>query len=78
MAVLHKTAPTPSNRPSRADRRRRWVSLEEVAEYLGITKRTVRQMVADGRLTAYRDGPRFVRLVLDVVDAAMTPFGGAA
>lgn len=60
------------------DRRRRWVTLQETADYLGVTKRTVREMVADGRLIAYRCGSRLVRLDLNEVDAAMQPFGGAA
>jgi excisionase family DNA binding protein len=51
--------------------------MQETAEYIGVTSRTVRQMVADGRLTAYRCGSRLVRLDLDEVDAAMQPFGGA-
>ncbi|MBE7195009.1 MAG: excisionase family DNA-binding protein [Gordonia polyisoprenivorans] len=58
--------------------RRRYASMQETAEYLGITDRTVRQMVADGRLRAYRNGKRFIRPDLNEVDAAMTPFGGAA
>jgi excisionase family DNA binding protein len=58
--------------------RRRYVKLTEAAEYLGVTPRTVRQMVADGRLTGYRSGTRLVRVDLNEVDAAMKPFGGAA
>ena len=56
---------------------RRWVKQEFVAEYLGITKRTVREMTADGRLRAYRINPRFVRYDLNEVDAAFTPYGGS-
>jgi excisionase family DNA binding protein len=58
--------------------RRRYVSNSGAAEYLGVTTRTIRQMIADGRLRGYRSGPRLVRLDLNEVDAAMTPFGGAA
>ncbi|CAM3129791.1 excisionase family DNA binding protein [Williamsia muralis] len=57
---------------------RRYVSIADAAEYLGVTDRTVRQMIADGRLTGYRNGTRLIRLDLNQVDAAMTPFGGAA
>ncbi|KDO94858.1 DNA-binding protein [Mycobacterium avium subsp. hominissuis A5] len=35
-------------------------------------------MIADGRLTGYRNGARLIRLDLNEVDAAMQPFGGAA
>jgi len=58
--------------------RRRYVSQSQAAEYLGVTTRTIRQMIADGRLTGYRSGNRLVRVDLNEVDAAMKPFGGAA
>lgn len=58
--------------------RRRYVKLAEAAEYLGVTDRTVRSMIADGRLTGYRSGARLVRVDLNEIDAAMKPFGGAA
>jgi excisionase family DNA binding protein len=58
--------------------RRRYVKVAEAAEYLKVTDRTIRQMLADGRLTGYRSGGRLVRLDLNEIDAAMKPFGGAA
>jgi excisionase family DNA binding protein len=58
--------------------RRRYVKIAEAADYLQVTTRTVRAMIADGRLTGYRSGGRLVRLDLNEVDAAMQPFGGAA
>jgi excisionase family DNA binding protein len=58
--------------------RRRYVKIREAADYLGVTERTIRQMISDGRLTGYRSGPRLVRLDLNEIDAAMTPFGGAS
>ena len=58
--------------------RRRYISILEAAEYLGCTDRTIRQMIADGRLRGYRSGRRLVRLRTDDIDAAMKPFGGAA
>jgi excisionase family DNA binding protein len=57
--------------------RRRFVTPAEAAEYLGVTPRTIRQMIADGRLTGYRSGTRLVRLDLNEVDDAMVPFGGS-
>lgn len=56
--------------------RRRYVKPSEAAEYLGVTNRTIRQMIADGRLRAYRSGTRLIRLDLNEIDAAMRPFGG--
>lgn len=64
---------------TRAERRgRRYATLREAAKYLAVTDRTIRQMIADGRLTGYRNGRRLVRVDLDEIDAAMEAFGGAA
>jgi excisionase family DNA binding protein len=57
--------------------RRRYITINSAAEYLGLTPRTIRQMIADGRLTGYRCGTRIVRVDADELDAAMQPFGGA-
>ncbi len=54
-----------------------YITLKEAAEVLCITDRTVRNMVADGRLRAYRLGPRVVRLRLDEVESALVPMGNA-
>ncbi|GLE52325.1 excisionase family DNA-binding protein [Mycobacterium montefiorense] len=58
--------------------RRRYAKIAEAADYLQVTDRTIRQMIADGRLTGYRSGGRLVRIDLNELDAAMKPFGGAA
>lgn len=55
---------------------RRWTSINDVAAYIGVSIRTVHTMIADGRLKAYRNGARLIRLDLNEVDAAMQPFGG--
>jgi excisionase family DNA binding protein len=57
---------------------RAYVTITEAADYLGLTTRTVRLMIADGRLTAYSNGPRIIRLDRNEIDAAMRPVGGAA
>lgn len=57
---------------------RRYATQAQAAEYLSVTTRTIRQMIADGRLTGYRSGARLVRVDLNEIDAAMRPFGGAA
>lgn len=57
---------------------RNYATLKQAAEYLGVTDRTIRQMIADGRLTGYRNGPRLIRVDLNEIDAVMQPFGGAA
>lgn len=49
----------------------RFVSPTEAADYLGVHVRTIRNMQADGRLTAHRLGERVVRFKLSELDAAM-------
>lgn len=68
----------PSSTTTNRAERRGYVSQAEAATYLGVTRRTVRQMVADGRLIGYRAGSRLVRYKIADLDAAMQPFGGAA
>ena len=56
--------------------RRRYVSITHAAEILDVSTRTIRQMIADGRLTGYRNGRKLVRLDLSEIDARMEAFGG--
>lgn len=76
MAIPNQTAAPPVTAPNQAEHRRHWVTVAEAAEHLGVTIRTIRQMIADGRLTAYRNGNRLVRIDLGDLDASMTPYGG--
>jgi excisionase family DNA binding protein len=57
---------------------RRLASISDTAEYLGLTSRTIRVCIADGRLRAYKLGSKIVRLDLDEVDAALRPIPSAA
>ncbi len=52
---------------------RTYITQQEAADMLGVTPRTIRNMVSDGRLVAYHLGPRVIRLRLDEVEAALTP-----
>jgi excisionase family DNA binding protein len=65
----------PSNRHARRhpdDARRRYASVQEAAEYIGCTDRTVRAMIADGRLTPFRGlGARVLRVDLNEIDEKM-------
>jgi excisionase family DNA binding protein len=56
--------------------RHTYITQQQAAEYLGVTDRTIRQMLADGRLKGYRLGARVIRLRLDEVEAALQPIGG--
>ncbi|MBU3684919.1 MAG: helix-turn-helix domain-containing protein [Mycobacterium sp.] len=65
----------PANHPHN---RRCYAKLSEAADYLGVTSRTIRQMIADGRITGYRSGNRIIRVDLNEIDRAMRSFGGDA
>lgn len=69
-----------THRPNRAERRgRRYATLQQAGDYIGVTSRCVREMIANGRLTGYRNGTRLVRVNLDEIDEKlMQPFGGTA
>ena len=71
----------PTNRATRRhpDRTlgRRYASLQEAAVYMGVTDRTIRQWISEGRITGYRINARVIRVDLNEVDEAMQPFGGA-
>jgi excisionase family DNA binding protein len=57
---------------------RRWASPRDTAAYAGVSPRTIGQMIADGRLPAYRYGPRLIRIDLNDVDALMVPVPSGA
>lgn len=48
-------------------------NLRVVAEYLGLTERSVRRYIAEGELPAYRLGPREIRIKWADVDRLLTP-----
>lgn len=56
---------------------RRWLSQAEAADYLGITDRTLRRMVARGDLPGYRLGPRLTRFDQSDLDALLRPIPAA-
>lgn len=56
------TAPAPSPR-------RRYCDVPAAAEYLGVGQRTVRCWLSEGKLTAYRIGPKLIRLDWSEIEA---------
>lgn len=48
------------------------MSIPNAAEYLGVDVSTVREWITDGRLKAYRLGPKVIRLRRSEIDAALT------
>ncbi|AEK07402.1 DNA binding domain protein [Mycobacterium phage Rockstar] len=53
-------------------------SIQQVADHLGVSTRTVRNYIADGKLKAVRLGPRLIRVERDSVEALMRPIGNWA
>lgn len=52
---------------------RRLAALSVAAQYANCHPRTLRRRVADGSLTAYRMGPRLIRVDLNELDALLSP-----
>jgi excisionase family DNA binding protein len=49
------------------------VSITEAARYLAVSHKTVRRMIADGRLPAYRVGGGPIRVLASDVEAVKVP-----
>jgi excisionase family DNA binding protein len=45
------------------------VSIAAAADHYGVSRQTVRRWIASGRITAYRVGPRLIRVDLDEIEA---------
>jgi len=54
-------------------RSRRLKSLSDAAEYGGCSTKTIRRLIASGRLTGYRLGPKLIRVDLDELEALLKP-----
>jgi excisionase family DNA binding protein len=54
------------------------ITQKQAADILGVTDRTIRNMIADGRLRGYALGSRVIRLRLDEVENALAPIGAGA
>lgn len=52
---------------------RRFASLEDGANYLGLSPRTLRRMISSGELTGYRIGKRVLRVDLDELETLLRP-----
>lgn len=57
---------------------RQLISLVEAAERCDLSVKTLRRRIADGTLTAYRIGPRLIKVDADQLDQLLTPIGGVA
>ena len=48
-----------------------YVSLEEAAEMMSLSTRTIRRRISDGTIPAYQCGRRSIRLRLDELETAL-------
>lgn len=52
---------------------RRNLTLKQAAEWYGVSERTLRRRISEGRLKAYRVGPRSIRVSVADVEALAQP-----
>jgi excisionase family DNA binding protein len=50
-------------------------NINQTAEYFGVDAKTIRRWIAQGRLTAYRVGPRLIRIDRDSIFKLASPIG---
>lgn len=62
-----------ANKKTTLDSRRTYESLADAAARTGVSVRTLRRRISEGRLAAYRCGPRLLRVDTEEVDALMKP-----
>ena len=56
--------------------RQRLDSLNNAADFAGVSTKTIRRWISDVRITGYRMGPRLIRVDLDELAAMLQPIGG--
>ncbi len=54
-----------------------YLSLEEAAEVMSLSVKTIRRRIADGTIPAYQCGRRPIRIRLDELEAALRPIPSA-
>jgi excisionase family DNA binding protein len=52
---------------------KRLANVDRAAEYAGVHVKTIRRWVSTGRLTAYRLGPKLLRIDLNQIDDMLRP-----
>lgn len=77
---MPRTSPSNTRPANPAPATRRRVKLAQAVEYSGASPSTLRRMIRDGRLPAYRFGTKMVLVDLNDIDALATriPSGGVA
>lgn len=57
--------------PNAPATRRQLVTIADAADHIGMNPKTVRRYIAAGRITAYRVGPRAVRVDLNELETML-------
>jgi excisionase family DNA binding protein len=52
---------------------RKYAALSEAADWYGVSERTIRRRISEGRLAAVRVGPRVIRVRLDDLETLGDP-----
>lgn len=56
----------------------KFVSLAQSADYYGMSERSIRRMIAEGKLPAYRVGKRQIRIKVTDLEALAAPIPAAS
>lgn len=62
--------------PKPKPQRKRLGSIQQAAIEADVCDKTVRRWISQGRLTAYRVGPRLIKVDLDELEASFRQIGG--
>ena len=54
------------------------IGLQEAADRCGVSYRTFRRWISEGRINAVRVGPRLLKVSADDLEALFQPVGGGA
>ena len=76
--LLNRNARRHPERVETPASQRRWATMQQAADYIGVGRHTIRDWVAKGLIKGHRINARVLRVDLNELDAAMEPFGGDA
>jgi excisionase family DNA binding protein len=51
--------------------------IKTTSEQYGVSEKTLRRYIAEGKITGYRLGPRLIRVDLDEIEALLKPIPAA-
>jgi excisionase family DNA binding protein len=66
----------PDRRARRHPVEQAYIGIPDAATYLGVSEKTVRRLIRDDQLPAYRLGARVIKLKIGDVEALLVPISG--